>query len=377
MSVRIVSKGNNPDRGSVSVAILAAGDGTRMRSQRAKPLTKLCGRTMIDYVLSSLTDLENLSRVVVVVGHQENLIRQAVLSQFRRPEVEVVFATQSRRRGTGDALSVALTRLPDALQSDEPQTLVVLPADTPLLRASTLSELVSSHRTSSSAATVLTARVPNPQGYGRVVRDRHGEIDRIVEERDASGEVLLVNEVNTSCYVFDQAVLGPSLRRLLPANAQAEYYLTDVIGILRSAGYQVRGFEVDDFREVSGVNDRLQLAEAEAVLRSRINESWMRRGVTLVDPSSTYIDADVEIGVDTTVWPQTILGGRTVVGPNSEIGPEVRLVDCHLGVGCTVVRCEGNRAYVGDEARVGPYVELRAGAKVEAGARVGPFAVVD
>jgi bifunctional UDP-N-acetylglucosamine pyrophosphorylase/glucosamine-1-phosphate N-acetyltransferase len=332
---------------------------------------------MIDYVLDSLRDLEDLSRIVVVVGHQEALVREAVLSRFSRPDVEIVFVTQPRRRGTGDALSTALTRLPDLVQAGDTQTIIVLPADTPLLRPSTVSGLVKNHEASSNVATMLTAVVEDPTGYGRVLRDRHGDIESIVEQRDASKDDVLIREINTACYAFDQAVLAPALRRLVPANSQAEYYLTDVIGILRTAGYSVGGYQVDDSLEVCGVNDRVQLAQAEAILRSRINESWMVRGVTLVDPSSTYIDADVEIGVDSTLLPQTILGGGTVVGARSEIGPEVRLVDCHLGTGCTIVRCEASRAYVGDGAVVGPYVELRAGAKVEAGARVGPFVVVD
>lgn len=365
-------------RVNLSAVVLAAGEGTRMRSKRAKPLAKLCGKTMLGHVLDSLTGLEGLSRVVVVVGHQEEAVR-ASLASYSRAGVDIIFVKQEHLRGTGDALSVALTRLPDPLGTPDGtrESIIVVPSDTPLLKTATLQGLVEEHLAAKSAVTLLTAELQNPWGYGRIVRDHHGVVKQVVEERDASDKEREIAEINTSCYVFDIAVVAPSLRRLEPTNSQGEYYLTDVVGVLSSAGYNIGTVSIDDFTEVMGVNDRVQLAEAERVMRSRINLSWMRRGVTIVDPTSTYIDSEVEIGPDTTIWPQSLLAGATAIGSNCEIGPEARLVDCAVGDGAKVVRVEAEGAYVGDLARVGPYVSLLPGAKVDAGARIGPFVVME
>jgi bifunctional UDP-N-acetylglucosamine pyrophosphorylase/glucosamine-1-phosphate N-acetyltransferase len=220
---------------------------------------------------------------------------------------------------------------------------------------------------------VLTARVPDPHGYGRVVRDKDDRVARIVEQADAFDDELAIDEINTSIYCFRQSVLAPALRRLSPENAQGEYYLTDVVEVLHDAGYPVFSLVADDFRDTQGVNDRVQLAQAEAELRRRTNESWLRRGVTMLDPDRTYIDATVELGTDVTLFPGTMLQGRCVIGEGAELGPDTRLVDCVVGKRSIVEKTIGHDAEVGDDARVGPFAVLEPGSNVTSGGRTGPF----
>ena len=288
------SASGRPGR-QLSAVVLAAGEGTRMRSARPKPLHRLCGRPMVLHVLDALAEL-SVTRVVVVVGHRAEWVTKTLI-EHAPPGMAIEFVEQVEQRGTGDAMSVALTGLPDD-DGDDDGDVVVLPGDTPLLRPATLAALVHQHRASDAAATLLTAELDDPTGYGRVVRGRDDSVARVVEHGDATDEELEVREINTSIYCFRRSVLAPSLRRLSPANAQGEYYLTDVVGVLYEAGHKVGSVVVEDTMEVAGVNDRAQLAVAEAELRDRINERWMRRGVTMWDPERTYIDVDVELEPD-------------------------------------------------------------------------------
>jgi bifunctional UDP-N-acetylglucosamine pyrophosphorylase/glucosamine-1-phosphate N-acetyltransferase len=267
-------------------------------------------------------------------------------------------------------MSVALTGLPDELDVDG--DVVVLPGDTPLLRPATLAALVRHHRASDAAATLLTAVIEDPSGYGRVVRGRDEVVARVVEHADADEEELAVHEVNTSIYCFRRSVLAPSLRRLSPANAQGEYYLTDVVGVLYEAGHRVVSVVVDDTMEVAGVNDRAQLAVAEAELRDRINERWMRRGVTMWDPERTYIDSDVQLSPDVVLLPGVILQGECRVAEHAEIGPNCHLVDTLVGEGAHIAHSVTRRAEIGGEAKVGPFAVLGEGEVVPAGGAVGP-----
>ncbi len=352
----------------LAAVVLAAGEGTRMRSARPKPLHRLCGRPMVLWVLDALSDLD-LSRVVVVVGHGATRMTKA-LAEAQSPGVPIEVVEQPVQRGTGDALSVALTAFND--DDGELDDLVVLPGDTPLLRPGTLRDLVEAHRGSSAAATLLTARLADPTGYGRVVRSRDGRVASIVEEADASEEARSIDEVGTSIYTFRRSVLAPALRRLSPDNAQGEYYLTDVVAVLHDAGYPVTATVVDDQREASGVNDRCQLASAEAVLRARINEHWMRRGVTMLDPAHTYLDSTVELAEDVTLFPGTILQGATRVAAGAEIGPATHLVDCTVGARAQVRSSSAEQVTVGEEARVGPWAWLAPGTVVAPGAVIRP-----
>ena len=353
---------------SLSAVVLAAGEGTRMRSARPKPLHRLCGRPMVLHVLDALAEL-SVDRVVVVVGHRAEWVTKTLV-EHAPPGMAIEFVEQVEQRGTGDAMSVALTGLPDD-ELAEDGDVVVLPGDTPLLRPATLAGLVRRHRQADAAATLLTAVLDDPTGYGRVVRGRNEGVARVVEQADAIGEELDVNEVNTSIYCFRRSVLAPSLRRLSPANAQGEYYLTDVVGVLYEAGHKVETVVVPDTMEVAGVNDRAQLAVAEAELRDRINERWMRRGVTMWDPERTYIDADVRLGTDVVLLPGVILQGACVVDEHAEIGPNSHLVDTRVGEGAVVANSVCRRSVIGAEARVGPFSVLAEGSEVLPGAVVG------
>jgi bifunctional UDP-N-acetylglucosamine pyrophosphorylase/glucosamine-1-phosphate N-acetyltransferase len=358
-------------RRPLSAVVLAAGHGTRMRSARPKPLHRLCGRPMILHVLDALAELP-VTRVVVVVGHRAEWVTKTLV-EHAPPGMAIEFVEQVEQRGTGDAMSVALTGLPEE-EDGEDGDVVVLPGDTPLLRPGTLARLVRAHQASDDAATLLTAVLDDPTGYGRVVRGRDDAVARVVEQGDATDEQLEVHEVNTSMYCVKRSVLAPSLRRLSPSNAQGEYYLTDVVEVLYEAGHRVGSVIVEDTMEVAGVNDRAQLAVAEAELRDRINERWMRRGVTMWDPETTYIDVDVSLATDVVLLPGVILQGACVVGEHAELGPDTRLVDCTIGEGAVVASSVCRRSVIGPDARVGPFAVLEEGSEVLPGGRVGPAA---
>jgi bifunctional UDP-N-acetylglucosamine pyrophosphorylase/glucosamine-1-phosphate N-acetyltransferase len=277
---------------------------------------------------------------------------------------------QRVQRGTGDAVSVALTAFPD---DDDDGDIIVLPGDTPLVRPSTLGELVAEHRAGDAAATLLTARLADPTGMGRVMRGKDGRVVDIVEELDATEAEREIDEVATSIYCFRRSLLAPALRRLSPENAQGEYYLTGVVSVLAQAGYKVAALDTPDPTEALGVNDRDQLSSAEAELRRRINQRWMRAGVAMLDPERTYIDAAVQLGPDVTIFPGTMLQGHTVVGAGAHLGPDVRLVDCAVGEGASVEQTVGYDAEVGPHAVVGPFAVLRPGSHIAPGATTGSF----
>ena len=342
-----------------------------MMSARPKPLHRLCGRPMVLHVIDALAEL-HVERIVVVVGHGAERVQKTVMEDA--PDgVKIAFVEQSQQRGTGDAVSVGITALPDA--DDEDGDIIVLPGDTPLLRPATIAALVRQHRGADAAATLLTARVTDPYGYGRIVRLEDGRVTKVVEEVDATNEERDIDEINTSIYVFRHGVLAPAMRRVMPDNAKGEYYLTDVVGVLFDAGYTITTLEAADSMEAAGVNDRAQLAVAEAELRDRTNEAWMRRGVTMLDPEHTYVDASVELGTDVTLFPGTILQGRCVIGEHAEIGPNTRLVDCVVGEGAVVQNSVGRQSEIGDHANVGPFASLEPGSRIGANVATGAFFV--
>ncbi|GIU85114.1 MAG: hypothetical protein KatS3mg008_1889 [Acidimicrobiales bacterium] len=353
----------------LSALILAAGEGTRMRSERPKPLHLLCGRPMLMYVLDALSECR-LDRAVVVVGHGAERVTKKL--QEQGPGIVLDFVEQPVQRGTGDAVLVGLTAFDEDDDYDDADVLV-LPGDTPLLRPDTVADLVRHHRDTGAACTLLTAVLDDPTGYGRVVRDRHGRVTRIVEESDADEEERSIREVNTSIYCFRRSVLAPAVRRLDPQNAQGEYYLTDVVEVLHDAGYQIAALAAEDPNETAGVNDRMQLARAEAELRRRTNRKLLSSGVTMVDPERTYVDATVRVGPDVTLFPGVMLQGKTVIGKGSEIGPATRLVDCVVGEDCVVEATTARQAEIGDRARVGPYAVLEPGSIVPPDGVTGPF----
>ena len=358
----------------LSAIVLAAGEGTRMRSSRPKPLHLICGRPMVMHVLHALAELPlalPVERTVVVVGHDAERVTKKVTEQSPGNLI-VTFVEQTVQRGTGDAAAVGLTAFNDD-DVDDTSTVIVVPGDAPLLRPETIADLVTRHEAANVAATVLTARLDDPTGYGRVIRAKDGSVQRIVEQRDADADELAVTEVNTSIYCFRRDLLGPSLRVLSPDNAQGEYYLTDVIGVLRATGHRVGAVAVDDPAETHGVNDRWQLALAERELRARTNRRWLLAGVTMLDPRQTFVDVTVDLGRDVTLYPGTILQGRTVVGDGCDIGPDTRLVDCVVGANAVVENSVCRDAEIGPDAMVGPYAALAPGSVVGRNARTGPF----
>ncbi|HET9733295.1 MAG TPA: NTP transferase domain-containing protein [Acidimicrobiales bacterium] len=309
-----------------AAVVLAAGQGTRMRSTLPKPLHPVCGRPLVAWAVDAAAGA-GPERVVVVVGHGAERVRAGT----GPTAVPLSFAVQEEQKGTGDAAAAALACLPEGAVD-----VVVLPGDAPLLRPETVAGMLAEHRGTQAAATMLTVRMADPHGYGRVVRDAGGAVVRVVEEKDATPAEKAVDEVCTSIYCFRGEVLADALGRLSPENAQGEYYLTDVIGILTGAGRPVATFEVLDATEPAGVNDRVQLAQAERVMRRRINEAHMRAGVTMVDPDATYVAPTVSLGRDVTLLPGTFLAGATVVGDGSTVGPCAVLTDCQVAAGVVV-----------------------------------------
>jgi bifunctional UDP-N-acetylglucosamine pyrophosphorylase/glucosamine-1-phosphate N-acetyltransferase len=357
----------------LSAIVLAAGQGTRMRSTRPKPLHMLCGRPLVRYVLDAVAGCDT-DRAVVVVGFGADIVVKAL--QEDPGAVPLEFVEQRVQNGTGDAVAVGLTGLPDDdldASGAEDGDVLVLPGDTPLIRPETLAALVDEHRLSGAACTLLTARMDDPTGYGRVVRDKDGRVRRVVEHRDANEAERAVDEINTSIYVFRRSLLAPALRRITPDNSQGELYVTDVVGVLAEAGHPVVSLVADDAEETQGVNDRAQLAVAEAELRRRTNERWMREGVGMVDPASTYIDTTVVLAPDVVLFPGTVLQGHTFVGAGTEIGPTSRLADTRVGERAKVNETVATLAEIGDDAVVGPFAVLEPGSTVGSGVRTGPF----
>lgn len=354
----------------LAAVVLAAGEGTRMRSETPKVLHPLCGRPMLLHVVDALVALP-LERIVIVVGHGAERVTKTLQEQIAS-EMPIEFVEQRVQRGTGDAVSVALTAFSD--DPDLDGDVLVMPGDAPLVRAEVLAQLARDHRETDAAATILTAELEELNAnFGRLVRDDKDRVDHIVEASDATPEELEIGEVNTSIYCFRRGLLAPALRRLSPENAQGEYYLTDVVSVLRQAGHDVGAVPADDRTAAMHVNDRAQLAAAEAELRARINVRWMREGVSMVDPATTYVDSSVELEPDVRLLPQTMLEGRTVIGAGAVVGPDTQLVDTIVGERAVVRQTVARETEIGDDCTVGPYVSLRAGTRLAPGAHVGTF----
>lgn len=352
----------------LTAIVLAAGEGTRMRSDTPKVLHELCGRPMLAHVIDALSALA-LERIVVVVGHGADRVTKTLQEQLGT-DVPVEFVEQRVQRGTGDATSVGLT----AFDSDGEGDVIVMPGDAPLVRPEVLARLATEHRRTDAAATALTAALGvHTQDFGRIVCDEEGRLERIVERVDASPEMMGLTEVNTSIYCFRLGLLTPALRRLSPENARGEYYLTDTIAVLRDAGHVVVAVAADDPTAAMHVNDRAQLAIAEAELRRRINHEWMGRGVGMTDPDRTYVDAAVKLEPDVHLMPGTILQGSTVVGAGSVIGPDTRLVDTVVGERSVLAQVVARESHIGDDVTVGPFAHLRPGTRLADGVHVGGF----
>nr|WP_242624444.1 bifunctional UDP-N-acetylglucosamine diphosphorylase/glucosamine-1-phosphate N-acetyltransferase GlmU [Micromonospora kangleipakensis] len=334
-----------------------------MKSSLPKVLHPLLGRTLLGHVLAAAAPLR-ADRTVVVVGHGADQVR-AHLAEIA-PEATPVL--QAQQLGTGHAVRIALEAVPDATG-----TVVVINGDVPLLRPETVAALVEAHEGAGAAATVLAAEVPDPTGLGRIVRDAAGRLEQIVEERDATPEQRALREINAGIYAFDVARLRDALGKLSTDNEQGEEYLTDVFGLLRDAGEPVAVHVAADHVETLGCNDRVELAALRRLLRDRVNEGWMRTGVSILDPHTTWIDVTVTVERDAVIDQNTQLQGATAVGAGAVVGPDVTLVDTTVGEGATVLRSHAVGAEVGPQATVGPYAYLRPESRLARKAKVGTF----
>ena len=350
------------------VVILAAGEGKRMKSDTPKVLHSMAGRSLLGHVIEAASTLEP-QHLVVVVGHGRDQVQEHI-DEIAPWAVTVV---QEQQNGTGHAVRVALHGLAERGIAVSDGPVVVLTGDTPLLTGQTLVGLLLEHESTAAAATVLTARLDDPTGYGRIVRSADGSVTAIVEHRDADEAHLRIDEINSGMYSFDAEALAAALGQITTDNAQGEEYLTDVVGLLRAGGRSVSASVCVDPHEILGVNDRVQLAEAAGLMRDRINAGWMREGVTIVDPASTWLDVDVELEPDVLVRPQVTLRGPTSIASGAIVGPGTTLISCEVGSGAEVIHTWAELAVIGADARVGPFTYLRPGTILGRGSKAGAY----
>jgi bifunctional UDP-N-acetylglucosamine pyrophosphorylase / glucosamine-1-phosphate N-acetyltransferase len=346
----------------ISSILLAAGHGTRMKSNLPKMLHPLVGKALVMHALDIVAGLGD-EKPVVVVGHGEDGVRDVVKDA-------AVFAVQEKQLGTGHAVMAAET-----LVKGKSDLVVVTYADMPLLKAETLWRLVEMQKKNDGPITLLTVELDDPHGFGRIVRGADGSVQAIVEEAVASPEQLAIHELNASAYCFRSDWLWQALKRI-EVSPKGEYYLTDVVEIAVKDGLKVQAVKTDDPTEAVGVNNRVHLAEAEAILRRRINEYWMLAGVSIIDPATTYIEVGVVIGRDTTVYPNSHVRGKTVIGEGCEIGPNAIIEDCQIGNRVTILASVMEKAQLDDDSEIGPFGHLRKGAHLGAGVHMGNFGEV-
>ncbi len=348
----------------LGVIVLAAGEGTRMKSNKPKVMHELAGMPLLGHVLSTAHSL-GAAHVIPVIRHQRDILADYINAFYPTS----VIADQDEIPGTGRAVECGLAALPAEFNG----AIVVTSGDVPMLQVDTIEALIQAHLDGGFAATVLSTIADDPTGYGRIVRTNDGEFQSIVEHKDATEAQHAIQEVNAGVYVFDSALLREALPKLSSANAQGEKYLTDVISAALDAGQTVQALAVDDFWQVAGINDRIQLAEVAAELNARICEAWMSAGVTILDPTSTWIDVTVTLDCDVTLLPGTMLHGLTKIGEGSTVGPEVVVVDSQIGAGASVVKSHVIGSKIGDGASVGPFSYLRPGTDLGADGKIGTF----
>jgi bifunctional UDP-N-acetylglucosamine pyrophosphorylase/glucosamine-1-phosphate N-acetyltransferase len=349
---------------NLAIIVLAAGQGTRMKSATPKLLHKIAGATVVSHVLATARELD-AAHVIAVVRHERNRLVEVI-------EVDLpgaVIVDQDDVPGTGRAVELAVAALPADFSGD----VLVVNGDVPLLDSETLSGLIDQHRTASAAASMLTTTLEDATGYGRVIRSETGTVDRIVEHKDASANELAVREINAGIYVFAATELRVQLPKLDQNNAQGEKYITDVIGFLRAEGKAVEALEVSHTWKVEGINDRAQLAAAAGQLNAMIIRGWQMAGVTIIDPQSTWIDLQVQLAPDVEIRPGVQLLGATVVETGAVIGPDTTLLDTEVGEGATVKRTDATLSVIGAGASVGPFSYLRPGTYLDAGGKIGTF----
>ncbi|WP_307807000.1 bifunctional UDP-N-acetylglucosamine diphosphorylase/glucosamine-1-phosphate N-acetyltransferase GlmU [Naasia sp. SYSU D00057] len=348
----------------LAVVILAAGQGTRMKSATPKVLHKLAGLPIVAHVLATAREL-SAAHVLAVVRHERDRVADAVSAALP----DAIIVDQDEVPGTGRAVEVALEALPEGFDGD----VLVLNGDVPLLDAATLREFLAAHRGGGAAGSVLTAVLPDPTGYGRIVRGADGSLERIVEQKDASEDEVAIGEINTGVYAFGLSGLRDRLASITTSNAQGEKYLTDMVAALRDAGSAVSAVPVAEPWLVEGINDRAQLADAAAKLNALIVRGWQLNGVTIQDPATTWIDLTVTLAPDVEILPGTQLQGATTVATGAVIGPDTTLVDCEIGERATVKRTDATLAVIGEGASVGPFSYLRPGTVLGRDGKIGTF----
>jgi bifunctional UDP-N-acetylglucosamine pyrophosphorylase / glucosamine-1-phosphate N-acetyltransferase len=340
--------------------ILAAGQGTRMKSKLYKVLHPVCGKPMVEHVVDQITTL-NIEKTVTIIGHGAELVKSHL-------EGKSDFALQEEQLGTAHAVMQS----EDVLGNLEGTTLVVC-GDTPLIKAETMESLVKHHEEQGAKATILTGYTEAPDGYGRIIRSQSGLVERIVEHKDASQEERQVKEINTGTYCFDNKALFNTLKKVSNDNVQGEYYLPDVIEILQKEGEVVSAYQTSDFDETLGVNDRVALSQAEATMKKRINEQHMRNGVTIQDPVNTYIDAGVSIGRDTIIMPGTVIKGNSSIGEDSLIGPNTEVKDSTIGDRTVVKQSVAHDSSIGSDVQIGPFAHIRPDTSIGDEVKIGNF----
>lgn len=346
--------------GKITSVVLAAGKGTRMKSETPKVLFPVAGKPMLQHIINVLV-AAGIEDIYAVIGYGAEKVQAAISGP-------ITWVQQKEQLGTGHALAQAAENL-RGYRGD----VLVLAGDTPLLTAATLKDLIAEHTRDKNAATVLSARVPQPAGYGRIVRGSNGSVIAIAEEKDADSKQKQINEINSGAFCFNWSKVESLLDHLSTNNAQGEYYLTDIFSLLVLKGEKTGAFTATDHREILGSNDRVQLAWAEKIMRLRICHDHMRQGVSILDPETTWIDADVEIGAETIIYPNTFIRGATKIGDNCVIGPSATIDCCQLGDGVLVRYAVMEEATVGDGTAVGPFAYLRPGAKIGPQVKIGDF----
>lgn len=347
----------------IFAVILAAGQGTRMKSKLYKVLHPVCGKPMVQHVVDHIQTL-GVNRIVTVVGHGAKTVQEQLGEQSE-------YVLQAEQLGTAHAVQQA-----EAILGNEEGTTLVVCGDTPLIRPETMQALFEHHQAKNAKATILTAIAENPTGYGRILRGENGQVEQIVEQKDATAKQQLVTEINTGTYCFDNKALFETLKLVKNDNAQGEYYLPDVIELLQKQNEIVEAYVTEDFEETLGVNDRVALAQAESLMRARINERHMRNGVTIIHPETTYISAEAVIGRDTVIQPGSMIEGTTVIGEECVIGPNAQIIDSRIGDRTTIHSSVVRESEIAEDTAVGPFANIRPLSVIGSHVKIGNFVEV-
>ncbi|RFU60945.1 bifunctional UDP-N-acetylglucosamine diphosphorylase/glucosamine-1-phosphate N-acetyltransferase GlmU [Bacillus sp. V59.32b] len=340
--------------------ILAAGQGTRMKSKLYKVLHPVCGKPMVQHVMDQVNEL-TIEQTVTIIGHGAELVKEQLGDASQ-------YALQEQQLGTAHAVMQA-----EGVLAGKEGTTLVICGDTPLIKAETMAALIKQHEEMNAKATVLTATTGNPAGYGRVIRSHEGLVEKIVEHKDATDAERQIEEINTGTYCFDNKALFQALKNVSNENVQGEYYLPDVIEILKSQGETVTAFQTDDFEETLGVNDRVALSQAEQILKRRLNEYHMRNGVSIIDPDNTYIEADVMIGQDTVIYPGTMIKANSQIGEDCIIGPNSEVKDCEIGNRTVIRQSVAHESKIGSDVNIGPFAHIRPNSELHDEVKIGNF----